>query len=167
MRGKEVREPGRQTGTWEGALEYQKLASECSCVFSLRVWTYALEVLPESAALFMIVCECESQWCPCTTYTRERTYATTHLKYVIFFPRSLNHKNLVLGNNWVYRPWSSGLMDGQFQQREIITACQPPPIQTLVCVCPLPACYKWPHGHTFLFIVPKPGGSKCVCVDRT
>lgn len=107
--------------------------------------------------LFMNICESESQ-CASTT---------THSRHLTLYLRSVNHKNLVSGNNWVGRPrssWPRGLMDGQFQQQEIIAACQPPPIQSLICVCPLPACHKWPQGHAFHFIVPKPRGRECVWV---
>lgn len=84
----------------------------------------------------------------------------TPLKYFTF-THHRGHwiiKVLSQANNWVgwhQSSWLPGLMDVQFHQREIITLCQPPPMQTLISVCPQPACHKWPQGHAFLFIVPK------------
>lgn len=91
VRGKQVRLPERQNGTWAGAMENQVVVGVrpyvCSQTRSVRTDCVTLDGISETAC-FVSICYSESQ---STTYLK-------HLTHLLFFLRSPNHKNLILGS---------------------------------------------------------------------
>lgn len=112
VRGKQVRLPGRQDGTWEGAVENQVVGWvwPCVCSQTWSVWTDCMR----------------SGWClqDCVICLHLLIWITKHnnifktLDTFAVFLGSLNHKNLILGNS----PLASSPMAVGIDRRSIPTA---------------------------------------------
>lgn len=91
--GKQVRLPGRQNGTWEGAVENHVVVWvwPCVCSLSWSVWTDRMR----SGWYFRHCVICLHLLIRITTHNN--IFKT--LETFPVFLRSLNHKNLILGNS--------------------------------------------------------------------
>lgn len=153
--GKVLRRPRRQNETWEGVLKIMwQSEGNPVCVLRYSLATYVLMVAPLRLQYLLICIRRHSNaFETLDTFSPFIVWGHWITKNLRGARVGVPHLSLLMG-----------LMDGQFQQQEIITACQPPPIQILICVYLLPACHKWPQGHVF------PCGHRvqmCLCMSNS